>query len=302
MRRIGVKGFFVILSFVAALLAGSLVLLEAAQLPYVDKPKVRMSIAAGGQDYGVLIMENPTPDARIMKVYLEDWYYAPEGDGSKQFVPAGTIVRSCASWITFSPAEFTIPAFGRQRINYSVKVPADKKGGYFTTMFFETMLSKVTSKDETEAQSAGINLAVRVATLFYVETKDTVKRTAEFKGLSLNKGDPKGLAIELEMENTGNTDITCSGIYHIIDKGGKIFARGAFEKVYTMSSDKVKLRSLWKDKIPSGSYDMVFTFDLGKGLEETGSGRGPIVTKEYEFEIDADGNAGKVTEPGKKNQ
>lgn len=302
MLRLKLKATFFVFVLTVTNILGFASFLEAEPMPYVDKSKVRVVVEPGKQEYGVMIMENPTGEARAMKVYVEDWYYASTGDGAKEFLPAGTASRSCASWITFSPAEFTIPAFGRQRINYSVKVPAGKEGGYFASMFFETGLSSAKPDEDITSTSAGINLSLRVATLFYAEAKGTVDRKVDFKNLILKKQDLKGLVLELDMENSGNTDVVCSGTYHIINKSGKIFARGKFDNVYTLPADKLKMSSLWKDNLPAGLYDLVFTFDLGKGLEDTGAGRGPIVTREYKFEVGADGAIGSITEQGIKDK
>lgn len=266
---------------------------RAATFPFINKSKIRIAISPGQRGYGEIIMENPTEKERSMRLYLEDWYYLPAADGTKEFIPAGTFSRSCASWISFSPAEFIIFPFSKQKISYSIQVPEDASGGYYAALFFETLLGQ--TEQAKEGMSAGMDLNVRIASLFYIETTGTVKRKVAIDNLKLEK-EPSSerLLIQLDFTNTGNTDITAGGTFHIMDKKGLISARGEFKDVYTFPGDKAKLNALWKERIPKGKYDLVLTLNLGKALEEVKFGRGPVITKEAEIEIDAQGEVIRV--------
>jgi hypothetical protein len=81
-----------------------------------------------------------------------------------------------------------------------------------------------------------------------------------------------------------------------MDKAGLIYARGEFNEIYTFPQDAAKLKAAWKEAIPQGSYDLVLTLNLGKGLEEKNFGRGPVLTKETELSIGADGEVLSVGE------
>lgn len=267
----------------------------AANLPYINKSKIRVSVKPGEQDYGDIMVENPNPDAKTMRLYLEDWYYTSAGDGTKSFAPANTLTRSSSSWITFSPAEFTIPPFGKQRISYAVKAPPDAEGGYYAALFFESIVGEA---GDTEKSTAVLNLTVRIATLFYIDVQGTLKKTARIDNLTVTRENTndKKLAIELDFLNTGNVDITAGGTFHIMDNDGIIYARGEFSKVYTFPQDKSRLVAKWHDLLPKGKYDLVLTLDLGKAQEELGLGRGPVFTKEVDLEIGPGGEVIKVGE------
>lgn len=263
----------------------------AINLPYLDKAKIRLFIAPASQDYGEIVLKNSSPEPRTMRLYLEDWYYAPGGDGSKTFVAAGITSRSCASWISFSPAEFTIAPNGQQRVSYTVKVPQNNtlEGGYYAALFFESAVGQVVQQEE----GAGLNLVIRIGALFYVEVKGTVKRTAAIDNFSLRKeSSPNRLFVEADIRNTGNVDITAGGTFHIIDQKGMVYARSEFNTVQTFPGDSAKLSgswNTWENPVPDGSYDIVLTIDLGKALTEAGLGRGPVVTKEARIEIGDNG-------------
>ena len=84
----------------------------------------------------------------------------------------------------------------------------------------------------------------------------------------------------MDFENTGNTDITTSANFSLMNKEGMVSARGAFNDLYTFPGGKGVFLGVWKGNIPPGDYDLVITVDLGKALIEAGIGRGPVITKE----------------------
>jgi hypothetical protein len=253
---------------------------QAEKLPFMSQSKIRVVVSPGERAFGEITLDNPTAEDKSMRLYLEDWYYLPGGTGAKEFLPANSSSTSACSWITFSPAEAVVPAFGKQRINYSVNVPKNATGARFATLFFETLISKGVLPESD--RSAGLDINVRVATLFYVEVKGTVERTAKISNLEIKpaKETKESLDITLDFENTGNTDITTSGNFSLMNDEGLVSARGAFNNVYTFPGGKGTLLGVWKDVIPAGNYDLVVTVDLGKALTDAGTGRGPVIIKE----------------------
>jgi hypothetical protein len=258
---------------------------QADKLPFMNQSKIRVEVAPGERAFGEITLENPTAEIKNMRLYLEDWYYLPGGSGAKEFLPANATPTSACPWISFSPAEVTIPAYAKQKISYSINAPADATGARFATLFFETLISKgvIAASD----RSAGLDVNVRVATLFYVEVKGTVKRTAKIDNLNIapSKEGKNSLDITMDFENTGNTDITTAGNFSLMNQEGLVTARGAFNNVYTFPGGKGTLLGTWKGKIPAGEYDLIITIDLGKALTDAGIGRGPVVTKEASITI-----------------
>ena len=253
---------------------------QAEKLPFMNQSKIRLVASPGERAFGEITLDNPTAEAKSMRLYLEDWYYLSGGTGAKEFLPANSTPASACSWINFSPAEVTVPAFGKQRVSYSVNVPLNASGARFATLFFETLISQGTLSGS--GRSAGLDVNVRVATLFYVEVKGTTERSAKISNLNIqpSKAARGSLDITLDFENTGNTDITTSGNFSLMNSQGLVSARGAFNSVYTFPGGKGPMLGVWKDKIPPGDYDLVISVDLGKALADAGIGRGPVITQE----------------------
>lgn len=265
------------------------------ELPLISKSKIRIIAEPGKATYGEIVIENQTDKETSLKLYLNDWVYLPAADGTKDFSPAQTSPLSCASWITFSPSQLTLAPFSKQRVNYSVKVPSDASGGHYAALFFESMFSKFEPK--TGAMQAGMNIAIRVATLFYVEPQGKTTRSGVVRKLAFeNLKSPYAFSLTLDFENTGNTDITAAGTFHITDDKGMVVARDEFKNAYTFAGGKAQLVSVSKAKVPKGAYDLVLTIDLGKAMEEADLGRGPIIIKEAKIEFDAAGSIVRIGE------
>lgn len=287
--------FFTFLFFAFFLFPSCLYAFKIVQL---DRAKIRLILPAGESKSGRIEVKNDDSSPKQVKAYFEDWNYE-NSTGSKTFYPAGSTKYSCAKWISYAPAEFTVPPFGKQYINYVVKVPPEAAGGYYAVLFCESEMGQVGMPPETPEvtteTTVSVPVSIRVGSLFYLEAAGTVKRNVKLDNLSVErKSEDEPLSISMGLENIGNADITAGGNYNIIDKKGVVLARGEFKDVYTFPGDKAKLSSIWKEPIPTGTYDLIITLDLGKSLEELGMGRGPIITKEAQIEIGGKGEIIKV--------
>lgn len=247
------------LIFVFCLSAISFVQAKSLSL---DQAHVRLSVYPGEVKSGVIKIDNPSEEEIKMRVYLEDWRYSSYSDGAKEFFPAGTTPFSCASWINFSPAEFTIPSFGRQVINYTARLPQEAKGAYFSVMFFETDLAD--AKDNPES---AVRLKARLGALFSIETQGQLKCEAGLQDIKVKK-ESGLLRICANFKNRGNTDIAPKVVFHIIDAQGKVFARGKFSDIFTLPKDEGGIFAEAREDLAAGDYILVITMNLGKGLPQ----------------------------------
>ena len=243
----------------------------------IDQAKVRVKMPIGWSDGGVVNVENRDKDPIRIRVYAADWVYSGQ-DGSKNFMPAGTLPNSAVDWIKFYPADFTIPGLGKQKVNYVVGIPQGASGGHYAVLFFEVEVGQVW--DNTK----GVNVKVynRIGSLFSVEPEESIKREAKVSDFKIKESSGI-IEAEANFENIGNIDIPAKGTIDIINDEGLVFTRGKFDEAYTMPGDKAKIYV----KIPSvqfsqGKYDVILTVDL----------EGGILVKEYQMII----SGGKIAE------
>lgn len=250
----------------------------------IDKPKIRLLISPGSYDGGEIRVENTDRGPLTIKVYLEDWVYGQQ-DGTKAFMPKGTTALSCSSWITFYPADFTLPANGSQIVRYTVSVPKDAKGGHYSVMFFETGGGDAQRVNE-QGNTVFVKILNRLGALFYTEAEGTVQKTAEIKNINLMTK-LNSLVLTADFLNTGNTDITGSGSCDVLDSQGFVYSRGTIDEFFTLQKDKATLHStLQSVNLKPGEYDMILTIDFHNG--------GNLV-KEVGFRVSGDGTITSLT-------
>ena len=222
----------------------------------INRPKIRLNISSGGSGSGSIIVSNPSEEGVDVKVYLEDWEYEETQDGIKKFFPPGTTALSCARWISFYPADFTIFPYGSQELFYSIKVPDDVEGGHYAVLFFETVMGGVKNEKGVDVLMKG-----RIGSLFYIEA-DSTNKEIQISELSLSQR-RGGLQVSALLKNIGNVDVTAKGTFNIIDQEGMVFARGQFNDAYTFPGNQARILSTWADTLPAGNYDLIITLDLG---------------------------------------
>ncbi|MFH1938920.1 MAG: hypothetical protein ABIK21_02060 [bacterium] len=235
----------------------------------ISDPKINLKVKKGEVLPGRIKAENPSSGEIKVKVYLEDFAYIPPYDGTKKFLPSGSTEFSCSPWISFSPQEFKLPAFGARFVDYSIRVPPDAKGSYYAVLFFETALGEI-------EEEPGYNVKVlgRVGSLIFLEAEGGLKQ-AEVKDIEAEGEEIKG-----EFLNLGDVFINSISSYFIMDEEGMAVDRGKLQDLYLFPKDKASFVISLSKKIPTGKLSLICTFDLGEG---------DILVKEVDFIKDANG-------------
>lgn len=287
--RISKRQDFVYMKFIRSIAISGIILFfgavsQAVAGIRIDSPKVRVSAKPGSYASGEIKVDNTGKQEIPIKVYLEDWVYT-QADGSKDFMPKGTTPLSCSSWITFYPADFRLAAGKSQTIHYTVNIPADATGGHVSVMFFETEGGEMEQKQE-DGSTAFVKVLNRIGALFYAEAEGAVDKKAEIRSLNIRQR-LNDFIVSADFVNTGNTDITASGTFDVLDNSGFVYVRGSFGDTFTLPGDKAELSSTASSvSLKPGTYDILITLDFQNG--------GSLV-QEASFTIDAQGNASGVT-------
>ena len=230
----------------------------------ISNPRIELELAPGETYSGEIVAENPENEELKTKVYSEDWVYTPGGKGEKKFTPAGSTPLSASKWITFTPTDATLTPYGRITARYTISVPQEAKGTYYSVLFFETILGSSTNDE-------GVNVLVagRIGALFFIQVKGTVERSGQIQAVKVEP--PQGnkpMEITTTFQNKGNVDITLGGNLLIMDAEGKILGRGDLSKIYTFPGSTESGKTQWVGRLPKGQYSLLLTYDLGKGKTE----------------------------------
>jgi hypothetical protein len=259
------KKLIVFLAFFYVVLAGA----AGAQV-FVEEGKVVLSVSGGERINKSITVNNTSPEAQDLRVYWEDFEYVAPFDGAKKFMAAGTGKGSASQWVKFAPQEFKIPPFGRQKIDYTVTVPADIEGGHYGVLFFERV-------SDSAQNGTGVKIVTRIGSLMFIESKDKVKK-AELKDVKAGAEGFKGLFV-----NAGNAVLIPRMTYYFVDSSGVAVDRGDIPQLYV----PVGAEAPWTVALPKGITTGQFSLVVNADLDD-----GDLVVKEITFTRDS---AGAIT-------
>lgn len=111
-------------------------LLQAGVTPVGDMTHEKD--AKPGERYRqVIVVQNTDSQPAEVKLYQTDYSFA--ADGSNHYDPPGNMPRSNAKWVGLSRDAITVPPNATERIEYEVRVPAEKglSGTYWSMIMVE---------------------------------------------------------------------------------------------------------------------------------------------------------------------
>ncbi|WP_167617624.1 hypothetical protein [Maribellus sediminis] len=153
----------------------------------------------GGQYRDRIEIQNSGSETKSVKVYLRDYWFSYTGE-SRHDEP-GTLQRSNASWINYSPQLLTLEPGEKAAIDFEVSVPQSDslRGTYWSVIMVEGILPP-----DTTASTGGvkINTAIRYAIQIITNIGDSGSKDLQFLGLELVKDGERNL-LNVAVENTG---------------------------------------------------------------------------------------------------
>ena len=235
----------------------------------IENAKVVLAVSGGDRVNNSITIHNSSKEDEDVKVYWEDFEYVAPYDGSKKFAPAGTLPGSVSQWVNYTPQEFKIPGFGKQKVDFTVSVPENIKGGHYGVLFFEKL-------DTAQSIKTGIKIVFRTGALFFIEPKDKVKK-AEIQGIK----SVDGKKISANFVNQGDVVLVPRTTYYIMDASAYIIDRGEVGGLYVPAGAAAPFEVALPADLKPGTY----TFVLNADLEE-----GDVAVNEVEFVKDTAGN------------
>lgn len=227
----------------------------------IDRPTVETTLAPGQASHGTIQVENQGSSPVTLDVYLQDWEYLEGGSGDKLFSPPGSSAWSAAPWVSYFPSELTLPAHGKGVVEYTIRVPADARGGRYAVLFFESILGRTPAN----ADGVSVQYTGRLGSLFEIAVAGTVQRSGDIADLTVGRPDEdRALALGYAFRNTGNVAIRPKAYVNIVDAAGQYFGRGEFPQLYTFPGRSGASTTEWTGSLPPGDYTVLVTVDVGE--------------------------------------
>lgn len=216
-----------------------------------------------GQTYkGVITLTNDDKEPAEVTIYQTDYFF--QSDGSNSYGEPGTMPRSNAKWITFSPQMVRIPPNGASTVNYTLRVPYDSTltGTYWSLLMVEEIPRADTLADLRKNQ-ARITQKVRYGIQIVTQIGETGEPKVAFNEPNLILGEQQERTLQVAVENTGNRWIVPTSRIELYDLEGKYVGRFEGEKKRIFPGTSVSLR-IDLNKAPHGQFKALVVLDSGE--------------------------------------
>lgn len=243
--------------------------------------------AKPGERYeGVISVRNDTNEPQEVKIYQTDYMFFR--DGTNNYADPGTVPRSNAKWIAFSPSYATLPPLATVTVNYTVTVPPDspaKKlvGSYWSMLMVEGIgkgsAESTAPKDPKKAQMGirqtiryGIQIATHIAQtgtkkISFVDTKLVYQGADTSKSIKAGKPDTTPASqgkrfLQIDIENDGEVWIRPDVYLELFDDKG--VSKGKFPGVkYRLYPGTSVRQMIDLSTVSPGSYKAIVVVDAG---------------------------------------
>jgi hypothetical protein len=225
--------------------------------------------AKPGDSYsGVVVVRNDTNEPQEAKVYQTD--YAFRHDGTNNYGEPGSLPRSNAKWIAFSPSFMTLPPQGTMAVNYTVTVPKESEskkmiGTYWSMLMVEGIQkgsaeSSVPRKDK-KAQM-GITQTIRYGIQVATTIANTGAKKVQFLGIEIMPQKDGKRALQVDIENTGDIVMRPDVYVELLNAQG--ISLGKFQGVKFRIYPGTSVRQLIDlSKVAKGTYKAFIVVDAG---------------------------------------
>lgn len=216
--------------------------------------------AQPGETYrGSIQIQNTGKNNRSVRIYQRDYWFSFTGESKHD--PAGTMARSNAGWISYTPELLTLDSSEVATINFEVTIPENDslRGTYWSVIMVEGITPPDTSQIESGVR---INTAIRYAVQVISNIGNTGASDLQFLGLELAQQNEDNV-LHVAVENTGERILRPEMNLELFDDSGntvgviKSDPRKAFPGTSVMST-------LVLEGIKPGNYNGVLVADCGE--------------------------------------
>lgn len=239
---------FVLLCSLSSLISANIVVINGL---------THENTALQGEKYRSSIqIQNAGDKKQSVRIYPRDYWFSHLGE-SKHDLP-GSLPRSNAAWITYTPQLITLEPREKATIEFEVKIPDNDSlmGTYWSVI----MIEGITAPD-TLATSGGvkINTAIRYAIQIITNIGNTGTKDLQFIGLELTK-DLNQNVLNVSIENSGECILKPELSLEVFDDSGNSLGVFKADKRKTFPGTSVKM-SLILEGINPGTYSATLVAD-----------------------------------------
>lgn len=240
--------------------------LGRAQLAVVGNSVLEQAARPGTQYSTTILVQNTSDEPQEAQVYQTDYRFL--ADGHSFFDPPGTLPRSNAKWVTFSPARVVVPARTTVPVAFTVSVPAagDSLAGTYWSMLMIEPVPRGSPQSSLPALPAnevrvGLTTVMRFGMQIATHVRGGTSRI-EFANLAAatDKTGRRGLAFDLV--NAGERAHRLKVTLEIYNERGELVGRLSAVRglLYPGTSTR---QTFDLGTLPPGTYKALAVADAG---------------------------------------
>ncbi len=234
-----------------------------AQITVVGSAVEERAAAPGATYTGTIRVRNTGRETEEARVYLAD--YSFQADGRTAYAAPGSLPRSSAAWVAFSPSSLRLAPGAEASVGYTVTVPAgaDLRGTYWTMLMVEGIAHG--SPASTARSNARVQVGIQPSVRYGVQIATTLEGTGtpsvRFAGTrAFGRGAEK--LLELDLGNAGDVAYRPEIRVELYDEAGR--PAGTFSSKRGLLYPGTSLRQTFElGALPAGTYQALVVADTG---------------------------------------
>lgn len=252
------KEFTYFLLFISALFSGYAI--QAQELE-VTPGTMMFSVNAGSSQTQQVYVRNKAKTPQNFVFNLADWLVDEKGE--TKYFASGTTGRSCADWITVTPALVSLQPNESVNVNVTMLVPNDNTSTRWAVLFVQSAEEQTGAKAVDKEVQMGLQVAVRIAIPIYQSPASNKLFKGTIEGLN-EKVDENGIrTYESQAINTGDKILNCKVYFTVsnLTTAEEITSTPIEFMLLPESNQKVKY-TLDKE-LAKGKYAVAAVLDYG---------------------------------------
>ena len=182
----------------------------------ISPPEISIQIDPGQTYQGEIFVFGSDRETTNVTIYKNDWFLTTAG--AYQFLPVGTVKRSASPWVSLNASQLSLPPKAGQKVQYTLRVPGNAAGSYWTALMFGTVPATSQGKDRLQIAMAG-----RVACIMRIDVNGSARSVGSIERFNLNWDQQRhGLAAVMRVKNGGASFVHFQGRLEIRDAQGRI--------------------------------------------------------------------------------
>ena len=199
---------------------------------------------------------------------LGDWL--TDENGEVKYLSPGTTSRSCADWITVSPALVTLQPNETVTVNVTMLVPNDDSSTKWAVLFVQSAQEQTGPKAVDKQVSLGVQLALRIAVNIFQSPSSNTLFKGTIEGLTEKINEDNTRTYNSTVINLGDKVLNCKVYFTVSNlETAEEFTSTPIE--FSLLPESNKKISYTLDKpLAKGSYSVAAILDYGYNQELDG--------------------------------